>query len=240
MKLTFTLLLLLFIFPTFGQQGNAETDNDSVKITNLSEFIVEGRTQNIIKHGVEFIPSKKMKNSSVDATQLLINMQVPQLRITPSTKDIKTFTGQDVAFFINYQKASSDDLKGMRTKDVIRVEVLQFPDDPRFLGEINVVNFVINEYEYGGFTKATFVMQTYEVEAPIGLLYSKFNYKNWRFNLSTMDGTTRSQKMPYFSEETFRNINFNGNHFAELSRISDAGEGFYRKANLENVNFRAH
>lgn len=239
MKRIFWLIFAIMPLAMMAQSPDVVIDNDTTKVTDLAELVVEGRTQQVIKNGVEYIPSKKMKNSSVDATQLLVNLQAPQLRINMSTREIKTFTGQDVAFFINYRKATSDELKGMRTDDVIKVEVLQYPEDPRFLGELNVVNFVVHEYEYGGFTKAILDAQAYDVDALIGVVYSKFNYKNWKFNLSTMDGGTRSKNMPYYSEEKFKDITFQGKHYDELTRISDAGEGFLRKGNLENVNFKA-
>lgn len=222
-----------------AQNAEGELENDSTKVTDLTEFVVEGRTQQVIKNGVEYIPSKRMKKSSVDATQLLVNLQAPQLRIAPGSKDVKTNTGQHVAFFINYQKATPEELSGMHTEDVVRVEVLRYPEDARFLGEINVVNFIVHEYEYGGFTKATLVGQSLDQDVLIGMLYSKFSYKNWKFNASTTDGGGRFKKQPYYSDEQFHDIDFNGKHYDDLTRVVNSGEGFLRKVNLEKVNFKA-
>ena len=41
----------------------------------------------------------------------------------------------------------------MNLQDVKRVEYLESPADPRFMGEKFVVNFIMEEYIYGGYVK---------------------------------------------------------------------------------------
>ncbi len=46
-------------------------------------------------------------------------------------------------------------MQGLRTPDVKKVEYLEFPSDPRFRGARRVVNIIVHEYAYGGYTKLT-------------------------------------------------------------------------------------
>lgn len=107
-----------------------------------------------MKYGVEYIPDKRTKKSASDATQLLMQMQTPQLTVMAGSNSVTTVTGQGVTMFIDYHAASEQDLAGLRPQDVVRVEVLQYPQDPRFEGAAYVVNFVMQQYEWGGYPRA--------------------------------------------------------------------------------------
>lgn len=153
----------------------AQTETtDSIGTQTLDEVVVESRTQHVIDQGVEYIPSKKTRKSAIDASNLLDLMNIPQLDITPGSLAVKTYTGKDVAMFIDFKEATEEDLQGLRPEDVLRVEVLQYPQDPRFRGQANVVNFIMRKYDWGGYTKLTLTGNTLSVDRGNGLLYSKF------------------------------------------------------------------
>ena len=100
-----------------------------------------------------YMPTTTQKNASQSGADLLNHMAIPQLGVV-SDKSILTNGGKPVAVFIDYLPATEKDLMAMRVNDVKRVEYLEYPSDPRLQGNPYVVNFIMQQYEYGGYVKA--------------------------------------------------------------------------------------
>lgn len=212
---------------------------DSASFQMLDEVVVEGRTQRVIKHGVEYIPDKQIRKNALDATSLLRMMNIPQLNIPASGGEITTVAGKSVSVFIDYMPADSQDLEGLRPEDVLRVEVLQYPDDPRFNSAPYVVNYIMRRYEWGGYSKLSATGCTLADDALNGLLYSKFVTGYWTFDASVQGSVLHSDRGDRYSSETFRDIEVGGRHIDRLSRQSTSGDGYLRQNNSEGVSVRA-
>lgn len=130
-----------------------------------------------------YIPTTRQKNAAQDATDLLRRMAIPQLVINPADNSVKDVFGNVVKVFINYQLSSSDELKGMKMTDVRKIEYLEFPTDPRFRGEPRVVNFIVQEYEYGGYNKATESFRTLSGIFNNTSIFSRFTYKKITYDV---------------------------------------------------------
>lgn len=238
---TFRLLTLITFISIGCVIANAVETNDSTstKTSTLDELVVEGRTQRVIKHGVEYIPGKKMKKMAMNAGDLLVQLMIPSLRSDLATKSVKSIDGSQISYFIDYIPAEGADLAGMRTEDVLRVEVLDNPDDPRFQGAKKVINFIMQKYEWGGYTKlygqGTFLTGEYWN----GSVYSKFSKKNCIFDLSVETQGTHD-KTPEYSDdvETFKDINFQGKHFETLEKRTHSGDNKFSRHNRPNGLFR--
>lgn len=218
----------------------AQTEStDSVAATELQEVVVEGATQRIVKFGTEYTPDKKVKKAATDATRLLQLMQVPQLKVAPITGEIKTISGKEVAQFIDFVPATKEELDGMRTEDVLRVEVLDYPDDPRFNGAAHVVNFIMRKYEWGGYTKFTANGSIFGVETASGSIYSKFARGKWQFDASVNASGTHNNDERSESRETYRDVMFGGKHYSEIVRTSDSGDDNLTRTNNESASLRA-
>lgn len=216
-----------------------EVKSDSLDVVNLDEIVVQGRTQRVIKNGVEYLPDKKTRRNSTDATNLLLKMQIPQLDVNPITSAVTTSAGQDVAFFIDYHKASGEELSGMRPEDVMRVEVLDYPEDPRFEGAPHVVNYVMFHYEWGGYTKLTYMGHYLSDNDFEGSAYSKFVYKKMTFDAYLNYDYNLLNRNPSSSVETYRDVNFAGRHYDEIRRVSQNGVDYANRNNSQAATFRA-
>jgi len=156
---------------------------DSVKTQELNEVVVVAQMQQTSATSSTFIPNKKQKSSAQNAVDLLQQLAIPQITINLVDNAVTTLSGQNVSIYINYLPASSQEIEGLLTSDVRRVEYLDFPTDPRFNGNEHVVNFIMQRYEYGGYTKLTLNENFLVGLSNRASVYSKFAYKRMMYDL---------------------------------------------------------
>lgn len=156
---------------------------DSLKTQELQEVVVEGDAQITSASKSTYLPTTKIKEAASDAVDLLRRMAIPELSINPTGSGLKTVTGRDVKIFINYVQASDEDIVGLKTTDVKRVEYLDYPTDPRFRNVPHAVNIIVQEYEWGGYTKLSDRQWMLQGISNQGSVFSKFAYKKMVFDL---------------------------------------------------------
>lgn len=123
-----------------------------IKNTTLQEVVVEGANQYITDEKTVFTPSKREKRAAQGGVSLLNLMAIPTITVNPMNESVTTTDGDGVSLFIDYLPATDQQVKGLRAMQVERVEIFDFPKDPRFRGARHVVNYVLVKYEYGGYT----------------------------------------------------------------------------------------
>ena len=187
-----SLLCIMCAFPINGMSQTQDTIpasanvavSDSLSAIELEGVVVKARMHRTDAASSTFTPTTNQKTSAQNAVDLLKQLAIPQININLMDNTVTTPSGQSVAIYINYIPASAEEMEGISTSDVRRVEYLDFPSDPRFQGNEHVVNFIVQKYEYGGYTKATlnenFLIGKLSSRASV---YSKFMHKRMTYDL---------------------------------------------------------
>ena len=108
---------------------------DSVQPRQLQEIVVEGTAPYVTADGLVFMPGEKIRKKASNGFSLLDMMSVPGINVDRVAGTAKTPANDDIDFFIDYLPANDSQMRGLRPEDVRRVEVLDYPADPRFQGE---------------------------------------------------------------------------------------------------------
>ena len=190
------------------RNDSSTTENKEKNVRELKEIVVEGDSQWLSARKSAYVPTARQKKAAQDASDLLMRMGIPELYINPIDRIIKTVSGEPASVFIDFVPARQEDLAGLKTTDVKRVDFYTAPDDPRFGGALNVVNFVMHKYEIGGYTKLSGELTTkifdgsslYNVEN----LYSKFSYKAMTYDLYAGMTNSRNTRAGDVSGDTYR------------------------------------
>lgn len=232
-KTTLILFALLCSTFSFAQTEN----NDTIPAKELNEIVVEGENQQTSSRKSTYIPLTRQKNSAADAVALLSQMGIPQLDVNPASKEVKTISGQPVTIFIDHLPATSQDLSGMRTSDVRKVEYLIYPTDPRFMGAQYVINFIMQKYEWGGYTKLN-ADKWFGVNRSEASVYSKFVYKKMTYDLYADETYLTDRHSGTRATETFRFTDLYGHGPQTVERMSEPVSSRYR-SNGNNLVLRA-
>lgn len=174
--------IILYITLAIAAMGQTETP-DSVKTQELDEVVVEAQMQRASPNTTTYIPTNKQKNASQNAVDLLRQMAITQIHINPINDAVTDNAGGDVAIFINYLEASKEELEGLRTTDVKKVEFLEFPTDPRFRGAQRVINIIVQRFSYGGYTKLTTNENFLVGFSSRNNIFSKFSFMKMTYDL---------------------------------------------------------
>ncbi len=218
-------------------QLSAQEQTDTIKVQHLNEVVVEARMQKTSATSTSYIPTGKQKNAAQNAIDLLQHMAIPQIRINPKDESVTDNMGGNVAIYINFLEASKEEMEGLRTADVRRVEYLEFPTDPRFRGAERVINIIVQEYAYGGYTKLTA-----NENFLIGLssrvnFFSKFTYKKMTYDLYAGLNNWDSHHMGKSTEGTYLLAGNDGTPYS-ITRKETLQDAHYKK-NQYPVTFRA-
>ncbi len=227
---------LIMAIGTTASAQEIVSNPDSIDAGTLDEVTVEANMQRTSAKASTYIPDAKQKNAANNATSLLSIMAIPQLSVDPINEAVKTIAGQPVSIFIDYVEASAEDLAGLMPRDVKRVEYYDNPSDPKFSGKKHVVNFIMQQYEWGGYTKIN-AGQSIGVTTTDAGAYSKMKYKSVSFDLFASEKYNDIRHAGNETVEEMRFTDLNGNGPAVLQRSTTGTANNYH-SNANNVSLR--
>lgn len=210
---------------TIAAMAQTETP-DSIEGKELNEVVVEAQMQRTNAEVSTYIPVARQKNASQNAVQLLSMMSIPQISVDPVSQAVQTAHGENVSIFIDYLPATSEDLKGMKTQDVKKVEYYMHPSDARFQGAKYVINFVMQKYEWGGYTKLN-ANKWFGVNRTEGSVYSKISYKKMIFDIYADEIYLTNRHTGQSSVERFNFTDLYGKGPQSITRTSETKSSLY-------------
>lgn len=185
-----------------------EPNDSTTKVHELEEVVVKGSSKKLSINGMTCIPTREQTRASLNGYELLSRLGIPMLDVNPVLKTIKTIHDHDVKMFINGVPATPDDLKGLKPTDVLQVLYLEYPDDPKYGGADYVVNYILKELEWGGYTKLYAADWFLNVPCDIkSSVFSKFKYKSMTFD--------------FFGGWNYNNAHHGGNNETERYMLTD-------------------
>ena len=207
------------------------------RAVNLSTVSVEAANSQLYADRSSYIPTQRQKNAAQNAVDLLRQMAIPQIRVNPNDETVTDNTGGNVAIYINCLEASKEEMEGLRTADVRRVEYIEFPTDPRFRGAERVINIIVQEYFYGGYTKVT-ANENFLVGMSSRInIFSKFTYKKMTYDLYAGADNLNNHHTGNSTEGIYRLVDTDGKEY--LLNRKESLESSHFSQNQYPVTFRA-
>ena len=130
-----------------------DVDMGDIRLTtsavSLDEVVVNGDA--VIKKSDRqmILPTQEQKRVATNGINLLQQMPISRISVSPMDKTIKTTLGEDVQLRINGVEATKEEISAIRPTDVIRVE---YHDNPglRYGGAAAVLDYIVRKKENGG------------------------------------------------------------------------------------------
>lgn len=120
-----------------------------VSAVSLDEVVVRGDA--VIKKSDRqmILPTQEQKRAATNGINLLQQMPISRISVSPIDKSIRTTLGEEVQLRINGVEATREEVSAIRPTDVIRVE---YHDNPglRYGGAVAVLDYIVRKKEDGG------------------------------------------------------------------------------------------
>lgn len=234
--------ILLFTVITLAGGGSALAQEvapgDSVaESKELQEVVVVGANQTARAGELTFRPTDREKKVSANGYDLLRHMAMPQISVDPSSDKVTTLAGGGVSMFINGQPASDIDVQNLRTKNVTRVDYLEYPSDPQFRGAPYVVNFIVQMPDWGGYTRLSAYTALLKNTSANTNMFTKFIYKKMSYDLYLGWQYNNIHHLGYEKKDIYSLLTPDNEPF-ELEQTQNADYTRYRNWGIP-VNFRA-
>lgn len=260
------------IVSAVGFKTNAIDLQGLSRSTDLGEILLEEATQQLDEVTVSatnvvskfdrklVFPNKQQVSASNNGVDLLRNLMLPRLRVSPMDGSVSLNDGNSVQLCINGRKVSKEEIQALQPGDVIRIEYIEDPG-LRYGDAGAVVNYVVKRYDLGGSvsfsaSQSPYVMWgNYNLSAKVNHKKSEFGFyyggyphkfnEAWRTNDETFvmeDGRTLHRTedgIPATNEEYGQWGGFSYNLQEQDNYMFNASLNFYNN-NQPQETFHSH
>lgn len=260
------------IVSAIGFKTNAIDLQGLSRSTDLGEILLEEATQQLDEVTVSatnvvskfdrklVFPNKQQVSASNNGVDLLRNLMLPRLRVSPMDGSVSLNDGNSVQLCINGRKVSKEEIQALQPGDVIRIEYIEDPG-LRYGDAGAVVNYVVKRYDLGGSvsfsaSQSPYVMWgNYNLSAKVNHKKSEFGFyyggyphkfnEAWRTNDETFvmeDGRTLHRTedgIPATNEEYGQWGGFSYNLQEQDNYMFNASLNFYNN-NQPQETFHSH
>lgn len=214
----------------FIASAQIKEPTDSIETQTLNEVVVEGASQYVSANKTTYLPDRNSKRSAHNADDLLARMAIPQIVVNPSSGDIQTNSGKNVAIYIDYELATQAEKDALNPEDVKKVEYLVYPADTRFGNDHYVINIILNHYDYGGYAKITGVGNLLAGSGS-GQAYVKTSYKRMTYDINFFDKYSDRGHTGLEQDQRFRFLQADGS-IAEITRSTTLDHSRYQQNHI--------
>lgn len=207
----------------FRAEGPTLTVNASLtpSARRLNEIVVESNP--IVRNdkgGLTAIPNKNQKQHASGGYDLLANLMIPGLTVNKASGEVGALFGS-ATLYINGVKATPREVKALRAADILKVEYFDAPTGI-YAGENAVVNYVVRQYETGGYFELTAKQKLGWLDGDYNLS-GKIAHKNTTIkifgghNLTKHDGdfTTGETRYNFPDRTLLQNVETNRNRVSK-------------------------
>lgn len=173
------LLALCMVLPVPFSRAMAQTDSIS-KQMELGEVTVSGQYVRQEVDHVSCVPTAKQRKHAHSGFELLRNMMVTGLDVDLDAGVVTTPAGQ-ATLYVNGRQANAMEIKGLRPKDIVRVEYYDMPTG-KYAKDKAALNYVVREYSGGGYTQVDALQGAGYLKGDYNLV-SKYSFGNYNVNL---------------------------------------------------------
>ena len=148
-----------------ARQGNVGDIQMQPDTKELSEVVVKADKVINKSDGMTVIPQKGLLKLSTDGFDVIYGIMIPGLDVDRRRGSV-TMLGQEVAVYINGEKASNAELRNIKPSSVVRIDYIDIPsgkfiNDPVSLNIItrsstNGIYYAFDDTQYIGYMRNTF------------------------------------------------------------------------------------
>ena len=196
----------------------------------LGEVVIKASSFIRQKDRILILPTKQQIKHAHTGYDLLYNLMLPNINVDRRKGSVSTFSGE-VSLYINGQKASTNEVQGLRPSDIEKIEYFDMPTG-KYSGDKVSINYVMKHQDSGGYLTLNGTQNLGYKEGDYNTV-AKLNHKKTNYTFfggySMTEYSNMENKLEdfYFPDQNISRITW-----IDKSRIKN--KKLYAQFNVEN------